>query len=46
MSALYAALVAMTLISGVGVGVLNSLPDGVHTCFFVKKKLGTLPDVY
>jgi hypothetical protein len=24
----------------------NTLPDGVNTCFFVQKKLGTLPDFY
>jgi hypothetical protein len=24
----------------------NTLPDGVNTCFFVRKKVGTLPDVY
>ena len=24
----------------------NTLPDGVHTCYFVQKKLGTLPDFY
>jgi hypothetical protein len=24
----------------------NTLPDGVRTCFFVRKTLGTLPDFY